>query len=66
MYCPVCFNNSLSLSPKGVIDIVINGKQMDASRFLFNTGDQNKEELMAALAGKKLKSFSSGIQTFTT
>lgn len=36
MYCPKCFNNSLHINSRGVMHIIINGKQMDAGRFLFN------------------------------
>lgn len=36
LYCPKCLNNSLHYNPKGVINIIINGKQMDAGRFIYN------------------------------
>lgn len=36
MYCPKCLNSSLHINSRGVMHIIINGKQMDAGRFLFN------------------------------
>ena len=49
MYCPVCFNDSMILNKKGIIHIVINKKQMDNGRFLYDisNGDEkdSKEKL---------------------
>ena len=42
MYCPKCYNNSLSMASRGVVDIIINGKQMDAGRFLYNINKESK------------------------
>ena len=42
MYCPKCMNNSLHINSRGVMHIVINGKQMDAGRFLYDTKDKNQ------------------------
>lgn len=36
MYCPKCFNQTLFIKQKGVVDIYINGKKRDNGRFLFN------------------------------
>lgn len=36
MYCPSCLNNTLYLKPRGVMNIIVNGKQMDSGRFLYN------------------------------
>ena len=36
MYCPKCMNNSLHVNSRGVMNILVNGKQMDAGRFLYN------------------------------
>jgi len=43
MYCPVCFNDSLGLSHSGVVHLIINGKQMDAGRFLFNLDNRPED-----------------------
>lgn len=56
MYCPVCFNNSLGLSMTGVVHLIINGKQMDAGRFLFNTESSRPEEIKKDFY-KKLEEF---------
>ena len=56
MYCPKCFNDSLSLKPRGVIHLIINGKQMDAGRFLFNLEENDKEQLVEDLK-KKINEF---------
>ena len=42
MYCPKCMNNSLHINSRGVMHIVINGKQMDAGRFLYNIEDRDQ------------------------
>ena len=36
MYCPVCFNDTLKLNSSGVVQVIVNGKQMDAGRFLYS------------------------------
>lgn len=36
MYCPVCFDPTLQLKPRGVVEVMVDQKQMDAGRFLFN------------------------------
>lgn len=56
MYCPSCFNDSLFIKPKGVIEVKINGKQMDTGRFLFNLSDSKKQEVVIDLF-KKLNDF---------
>lgn len=47
LYCPVCLNKSLTVQGKGVVEITINGKHMDAGRFYYlaDKPDQNKREL---------------------
>jgi hypothetical protein len=55
MYCPVCFNDSLGLSQSGVVHLIINGKQMDAGRFLFNL--DNRPEDMKRDFNAKLEEF---------
>lgn len=45
MYCPKCFNNTLHLAPRGVLQVVINGKQMDAGRLLYNMDGKEGEML---------------------
>ena len=42
MYCPRCLNDSLVLNGRGVVDIVINNKQMDAGRFYFKLDDHQE------------------------
>ncbi|EQC48736.1 hypothetical protein [Bacteriovorax sp. DB6_IX] len=39
MYCPKCMNNSLHVNSRGVMHIIVNGKQMDAGRFLYHLDD---------------------------
>lgn len=52
MYCPKCLNSSLYLCDHGVINLIINKKQMDAGRFLYNLNDQSKDELVEELSQK--------------
>jgi len=52
MYCPKCLGDSLYLREHGVINLIINNKQMDAGRFLYNLSDQSGEELKMALSQK--------------
>lgn len=53
MYCPKCLNDSLRICSKGVVNIAINGKQMDAGRFLFNLESDDKiKQLKPALKTK--------------
>ena len=56
MYCPKCFNNTLKLSSKGVVNVVINGKQMDTGRFLFNLSNRKKDQITKDLE-EKLEEF---------
>lgn len=51
MYCPKCLNNSLYLNSRGVIHIIVNGKQMDAGRFLYNF-DKDKQSFIKDLTAK--------------
>ncbi len=46
MYCPVCFNQSLSISTQGVIQVAINGKQRDSGRFLFSTLPKDQKQTL--------------------
>lgn len=55
MYCPTCFNNTLRLSSKGVLQVVINGKQMDAGRILYNV-DGHEKDMLSDLK-KKIEEF---------
>lgn len=55
MYCPICFNDSLAISQSGVVHIIINGKQMDTGRFLFNL--DNRPEDMKRDFNAKLEEF---------
>ncbi len=56
MYCPACFNDSLYLKPKGVVDVIINGKQMDSGRILFTLESHRKTEVQKDLL-KKIEEF---------
>jgi hypothetical protein len=56
MYCPICFNNTLKVSSRGVVHLVINGKKMDSGRFLFNFDDMTKDEILQSFI-EKLESF---------
>jgi hypothetical protein len=56
MYCPICFNDTLGLKKSGVVHLIINGKQMDAGRFLFNR-EQDRPDVV-------LRDFSSKIEDF--
>ncbi|MCO4795204.1 MAG: hypothetical protein KC493_15915 [Bacteriovoracaceae bacterium] len=56
MYCPVCFNDTLGLSRSGVVHLIINGKQMDAGRFLFNLDDSRREDIYKDFT-KKIEDF---------
>lgn len=55
MYCPKCLNNSLHVNSRGVMHIIINGKQMDAGRFLYNF-DKDKTSFLRDLQ-QKLEEF---------
>lgn len=57
MYCPKCFNDSLRICSKGVINITINGKQMDAGRFLFNLENEEKLKQLKPSLKQKIKEF---------
>lgn len=52
MYCPICFNDTLSLSSSGVVHLIINGKQMDAGRFLFNRDSNRPHEIKKDFTAK--------------
>jgi hypothetical protein len=57
MYCPKCLNNTLRICSKGVIYIAINGKQMDAGRFLFNLETEEKMRQLKPSLQLKLEEF---------
>lgn len=63
MYCPKCLNNTLRVSSRGVVHLVINGKKMDSGRFLFNFQDMTKKEILEAFT-QKLDSFFEWYSTF--
>ena len=42
MYCPKCFNNSLHINSRGVMQIIINDRQMDAGRFLYDLENERQ------------------------
>lgn len=55
-YCPQCLNSSLFLKERGVVDLLINGKQMDSGRFLFNVTKSSRAEVYRELY-KKIDEF---------
>lgn len=63
MYCPKCLEDGLFLKSRGVVELVINGKQMDAGRFLFNRDTSKKEEIYSDFK-KKLEEFFSWYSQF--
>ncbi len=52
MYCPVCFNSSLMLRKQGIVQVLIDGRPRNASKFLFNTDKETKEEMIENLKDK--------------
>jgi hypothetical protein len=56
MYCPICFNDTLGLKKSGVVHLIINGKQMDAGRFLFNL-EQERPDIILKDFGSKIEDF---------
>ncbi len=46
MYCPVCLNQSLTVSSQGVAHVVINGKQRDNGRFLFSMLPKDQKKII--------------------
>jgi len=63
LYCPVCFEETLFLKPRGVIVTVINGKQMDTGRFLFNELKDSPNERLRELE-RKIEEFFKWYSTF--
>lgn len=55
MYCPSCFNQSLHLNSNGVVEIKIDGKQLDSGRFLFSV--EMKPHEVARALDKKIEEF---------
>jgi hypothetical protein len=56
MYCPVCFEQSLVIQQKGVVQIIVNGIQKESGRFLFFDDDDRMDEMMMELI-RKLNEF---------
>ncbi|MBT7610891.1 MAG: hypothetical protein HN576_14105 [Bacteriovoracaceae bacterium] len=56
MYCPICFNDTLSLKKSGVVHLIINGKQMDTGRFLFNL-EQERPDIIIRDFSAKIEDF---------
>ena len=44
-YCPICFNNSLTLKPTGKISILLNGKPSSHGQILYNLNSQAGHEI---------------------
>lgn len=45
LYCPACMNDTLTIQPRGTVDIIINGMQRDTGRFLYNISKDSKDEI---------------------
>ena len=45
-YCPKCFNKSLHIQEKGVVQIIINGKQMEQGRFFYKISEKEVNRLL--------------------
>lgn len=45
MYCPVCFNSTLSPASNGVIRLTFNGKSKNTSQFFYNVHQQRPDEI---------------------
>lgn len=58
MYCPKCFNPGLKAQTSGVINVIVNGKQMDAGRFLYNLASIKKDQLVRDFCDKLDEFFS--------
>ncbi|MGB0454887.1 MAG: hypothetical protein ACPGJV_14350 [Bacteriovoracaceae bacterium] len=54
-YCPACYNPALQLKSRGVIELIVDDKQMDSGRFLFNS-EMNEREVEKHLV-KKIEEF---------
>ncbi|MDC1174589.1 hypothetical protein OAT67_04320 [Bacteriovoracaceae bacterium] len=63
MHCPTCFNNSLHFDEKGVIEIIINKKQMDAGRIIYNLDPREKEKMFVEFK-RKVEEFFKWYSTF--
>ena len=44
-YCPLCFNNSMTLKPTGKLSILFNGKPSSFGQLLFNLNTQDAGEI---------------------
>ncbi|MEK6624718.1 MAG: hypothetical protein AABY86_07110 [Bdellovibrionota bacterium] len=55
-YCPTCLNDTLSINSRGMIEIVVNGKKMDAGHFIYNLGKDSPDEVFSTFR-KKLEDF---------
>ncbi len=55
-YCPCCLNDTLSINSRGMIEIIINGKKMDAGHFLYNLSKDSKDDIFNAFQ-EKLEAF---------
>ena len=53
-YCPKCFNKSLCIQEKGVVHIIINGKQMEKGRFFYKMAEK---EVNLLLFKEKIEDF---------
>lgn len=63
MYCPKCYNNTLCLCSQGVVNVILNEKQMDTGRFVFNLKKHSKEDIYNSFS-LKLEEFFSWYSTF--
>ena len=42
MYCPKCFDQTISINSRGVIDVIVNHKQIETGRFIFHSSEKSQ------------------------
>lgn len=52
LYCPKCLESCFYLRESGVVDLLINGKQMDSGRFLFNIKKHEQKVVIEQMHNK--------------
>jgi hypothetical protein len=62
-YCPKCFNATVKMNEKGVVQVIINGLKMDRGQFLFNKAKETPQEIETR-AIQKLEEFFKWYSTF--
>ncbi len=44
-YCPKCLSASLEINEHGIVHVIVNNKQRDTGRFLYNIVKQSKDQI---------------------